>query len=139
MSDRDDDAGEVLRSLPSRRPQRRSARRDPGRGAATPKAPARAAAAKASPKAKAKAPAAPKGRFPKAAKAAPTRHAKPKGVRPSAATDAASSTPGDPPARSPEGVELVGTAVQAAGELAQFGLTLGAKDLRGAVKRLPRP
>ena len=127
MSDRDDEAGEVLRSLPSRRPQRRSARRDGTR----PKAPA----------ARAKAPGKPKERSPKAAKASRRARpaAKPKGVRPSAATRAAASTPGDPPARAPEGVELVGTALQAAGELAQLGVTLGTRALRGAIKRVPRP
>jgi hypothetical protein len=60
-------------------------------------------------------------------------------VSPSAATRAASSTPGQRPAQSPEGIELVGTAIQAAGELAQLGLTLGTKALRGALARLPRP
>jgi hypothetical protein len=112
MSERDEQSGEVLRSLPARRPQRRSARRDAKRPAARAKAPARK----------------PRG-----------ASAKPRGVRPSAATNAASSTPSSPPAKAPEGVELVGTALQAAGELAQIGLTLGTKALRGAVKRIPRP
>ncbi|HVE67894.1 MAG TPA: hypothetical protein VNB64_04865 [Solirubrobacteraceae bacterium] len=129
MSDRDDQGAEVLRSLPSRRPQRRSARRDAA------KPPAKPAAKR--PAAKVKAPGKPKTTFPKAA--APKAASKPRGVRPSAATDAASSTPGDPPAKPPEGVELVGTAIQAAGELAQLGLTLGTKALRGAVRRIPRP
>jgi hypothetical protein len=31
------------------------------------------------------------------------------------------------------------TAVQAAGELAQIGVTLGVRVVRGAVSRLPRP
>jgi hypothetical protein len=123
MSDRDENAGEVLRSLPARRPQRRSARRDAGAGPKAPAKAVKAAGAKAAKPAGAKRPAA----------------SKPRGVRPSMATDAASSTPGDPPAKAPEGVELVGTAIQAAGELAQFGLTLGTKALRGAVKRIPRP
>lgn len=69
----------------------------------------------------------------------PEPEKRPQGVRPSAATDAASSTPGERPASPPEGVELLGTAVQAAGELAELGLRLGTKALRGAVKRLPRP
>src|SRR5437016_3626089 len=60
-------------------------------------------------------------------------------VRPSAATKAANKRPGDRPAEPPQGVELVGTALQAAGELAQIGLTLGTKALAGAVRRLPRP
>jgi len=36
-------------------------------------------------------------------------------------------------------VELVGTVVQAAGELAQIGLTVGGQILRRAVDRLPKP
>src|SRR5215207_5485251 len=108
-----------MSSLPARRPQRRSARRDAGgkATAARPKKPAPESATKAA----AKAP------------------RKPAGVRPSAATDAASSKPDQRPAQPPEGIELVGTAIQAAGELAQLGLTLGTKALRGAVRRLPRP
>jgi hypothetical protein len=130
MSDRDDQGGEVLRSLPARRPQRRSARRD---ATAAKPAAAKPVAAK---RPAAKRPAAKRP----AAKRPPARTASgPKAVRPSAATDAAASTPGDPPARGPEGVELVGTAFQAAGELAQIGLTLGTKALRGAVRRIPRP
>jgi hypothetical protein len=39
----------------------------------------------------------------------------------------------------PEGAELVGTAVRAAVELAEIGLTLGARALRLAVSRLPKP
>lgn len=38
-----------------------------------------------------------------------------------------------------EGLELVNTTVQAAGELAQIGLSLSARALRGAISRLPRP
>ena len=111
MSESDDQVGgEVLRSLPSRRPQRRSARRDAKGAAAT-----------------------------KARPTPPKRRSQPKGVRPSEATRAASSTPGERPAAPPEGAELVGTAIQAAGELAQFGLTVGVKALRGAVKRIPHP
>jgi hypothetical protein len=37
------------------------------------------------------------------------------------------------------GPELVRDAVQAAGELAQIGLTVGARALRRAASRLPRP
>ena len=115
MSDsQEPEGGEVLKSLPARRPQRRSTRRE---------APARKPTAR-------KPPAARKGR--------PAAR-KPAGVRPSAATKAASSTPSKRPAQPPEGVELVGTAIQAAGELAQLGLTLGTKVLRGAVSRIPRP
>jgi hypothetical protein len=37
------------------------------------------------------------------------------------------------------GAELVGTAVQAVGELAEIGVALGARALRNALGRLPRP
>lgn len=39
----------------------------------------------------------------------------------------------------PSGTEIVTTAVQAAGELAQIGVTVGAQALRRAASRLPRP
>ena len=39
----------------------------------------------------------------------------------------------------PDGTELVATAVKAAAELAEIGLTIGARALRIAVSRLPRP
>ncbi len=53
--------------------------------------------------------------------------------RPTAATDR--------PARpaSTGGREIVGTAVQAAAELAEIGLSVGARAIRTAVSRLPRP
>ena len=37
------------------------------------------------------------------------------------------------------GTELIGTVVQAAGELAQVGLTIGGQVLKRAVSRLPKP
>lgn len=37
------------------------------------------------------------------------------------------------------GVEVVGTAVQAAAELAEIGLAVGARAIRRAVSRLPKP
>jgi hypothetical protein len=126
MSESDEREGaEVLKSLPARRPQRRSAHRGGTKPAARKSAPRKKPAATAK----------------KSATAArkPAAGRRPAGVRPSEATRAASSTPGQRPAQSPEGIELVGTAIQAAGELAQLGLTLGTKALRGAVARLPRP
>src|SRR3954471_13209057 len=47
--------------------------------------------------------------------------------------------PLEPGAAPPSGTELVTTAVQAAGELAQIGLKLGGRALRRAVDRLPKP
>jgi hypothetical protein len=39
----------------------------------------------------------------------------------------------------PSGVEIVTTAVQAAGELTQIGLTIGGQIVKRAVERLPKP
>jgi hypothetical protein len=126
MSESDEREGaEVLKSLPARRPQRPSARRGGAKPATRKPAPRKKAAATAA--------------KPSAAARKPAAGRRPAGVRPSAATRAASSTPGQRPAHAPEGIELVGTAIQAAGELAQLGLTLGTKALRGAVARIPRP
>jgi hypothetical protein len=131
MSEREDKpAGEVLSSLPSARPQRRSARRD---GASAKRAPAKRAAPKGAKASRGRASTA------RSRQGARTGGRRPTGVRPSAATRAASSTPTTRPAEAPEGIVLVGTAIQAAGELAQLGLVLGTKALRGAVARLPRP
>jgi hypothetical protein len=43
------------------------------------------------------------------------------------------------PAAPPKGPELVTTALQAAGEIAQIGITVGGQVLKRAAKRLPRP
>jgi hypothetical protein len=40
---------------------------------------------------------------------------------------------------SPSGSEIVSTAIQAAGELAQIGMTVGGQILKRAVERLPKP
>ena len=129
----DKPTGEVLSSLPSRRPQRPSARREGAKrsgggakGSRRASGGAKTGGAKASRSRSGRAKAGPKA-------------ARPAGVRPSAATRAASRPPADRPAETPQGVELVGTALQAAGELAQLGLSLGTRALAGAVKRLPRP
>jgi hypothetical protein len=39
----------------------------------------------------------------------------------------------------PRGADLVTTAVQAAGELAQIGIAAGGRALKSALDRLPRP
>jgi hypothetical protein len=39
----------------------------------------------------------------------------------------------------PSGADVVGTAVKAAAELAEIGLSISARAIRGAVSRLPRP
>jgi hypothetical protein len=148
---------DVFGSLPNTRPGRRSARRDRAGAKAKPAAsgPAKAgAAAKGKSAARAK-PAARSG----AAQAKPAARAKPaaKAASPRAtasqsAAEAASPRAGTskiPPAGYatprgdddgvPHGAELVTTAVQAAGELAQIGLAAGGRALKSALGRLPRP
>jgi len=123
---------DVLSSLPRSRPQRRSAKRDAGA-----KPPARRAKPPAKPRAER-----PK---PKAADAPPK--GKPKvagGARPSAATrrvrEETRRPPGTPPpAAEPVRRDIVSTSVQAAGELARIGLTVGAQIVREATRRIPRP
>ncbi|HEY8765368.1 MAG TPA: hypothetical protein VIM18_14330, partial [Solirubrobacteraceae bacterium] len=46
--------------------------------------------------------------------------------------------PATPPKRTGR-TEVLGTAVQAAAELAEIGLSVGARAIRRAVSRLPRP
>jgi hypothetical protein len=51
------------------------------------------------------------------------------------------TAPGERPPESarPSGIELAGTAVKAAGEVAQLGITIGGHLLKRALDRLPRP
>jgi hypothetical protein len=84
-----------------------------------------------------------------ATKATATKPAKPKAAKPkkarhvtqpprTEAPPAGWQTPGEGDRRRDGGpVELVTTAVQAAGELAQLGLTVGGQILRRAANRLP--
>ena len=99
---------EVLSSLPRTRPERRSAKRD------APKV----VKAKAKPKAKPRAKAVP----PEPRQVPPAGYAVPK--------------TGSPVGSGP--TELVGTAVQALGELASLGASLGSRALREALGRLPK-
>jgi hypothetical protein len=50
-------------------------------------------------------------------------------------------TPSAPRSRRPagSGADILGTAVQAAAELAEIGLTVSARAIRSAISRLPRP
>jgi hypothetical protein len=148
----------VMGNLPSTRPTRMGRRRDgepggAGEATAKPAVPKRAPAAakpkaaakptRATPKAvgkpAAKASAGPKPRA--RAEAAP----KPRAVRSgSPSLDAAKKQSTVKPRRRPapeppKGAELVTTAVQATGELAKIGLTLGGQALKRAVDRLPKP
>ena len=73
--------------------------------------------------------------------ATPQSEPRPRAVRPGAPGMGTSGERDQPsPERGrPSGVELVTTAVQAAGELTQIGLTIGGKIIKRAVNRLPKP
>ena len=130
----------VMGALPSHRPTRLGGER---RDAAT-----ATKATTTKPRAT-KPPAAPAKAKATATKATATKSARPKAAKPKKArhvtqpprTDAPPAgwqTPGDGDRRRDGGpVELVTTAVQAAGELAQIGLTVGGQMLRRAANRLP--
>jgi hypothetical protein len=124
---------DLLSALPRTRPHRRSDKR----GARSAASEARSAAASAARKAPARK--APTRKAP--ARKAPARTASAKPLRqpaqPGGIPDARRAPKRKPaPAAAPE---IVGTAVQAVGELAEIGLTLTARALRNAVSRLPRP
>jgi hypothetical protein len=89
---------------------------------------------------------------PARAKAAAPRRAKATRATPAPAGKPAAVTAGCPPLKQPKsapppprpighptGTELVTTAIQATGELARIGLTVGGQVLKRAVDRLPRP
>jgi hypothetical protein len=128
----------VMGNLPSTRPARIGRRREGEDGEAAKPTAAKPKATAAKPKAAAAA-------KPKAATSKPAA-SKPRAVRsgsPGLKTKekkAASPPPSKArPSEPPKGAELVTTAVQAAGELAQIGLTLGGRAVKRAVRRLPKP
>jgi hypothetical protein len=126
----------VLASLPATRPNRMSSRRR-GPATATPAKPA--PVAKRKPAARKAKPAAPK--IAAVAEATPQRprpvRSASKGLAEPARKAAAKRAPA--PEKAPSGTELVTTVVQAAGELAQVGLSIGGQVLKRAVERLPKP
>jgi hypothetical protein len=148
VADRKDSDREVLTSLPRTRPVRRSAKRGerPSATSATaPKPKARAAdGAKArkpaaKPRATAQAKATARSARPAASggaratgqgsRSAPRRKVPPAGY-------ASPSADGDQDSAS---ADLIGTAVQAAGELAQIGFAVGRQALQSMLERLPKP
>ncbi|HEU4977834.1 MAG TPA: hypothetical protein VFT42_02965 [Solirubrobacteraceae bacterium] len=129
---------DVMSGLPATRPQRRSARRDGARAARTTPADVVAAAAPA-------APAKPAAKRPPARKATP-RKAAPRKAGPRAARTrpperdvppAGYATP-RPSEQDQQGADVLTSAVHAVGELAELGLGIGGRALRGALSRLPR-
>ena len=126
----------VLGNLPAQRPERLGGRRGP---ATTPAAAEPESGARPRPRAAAEKPrrAAPAPRPAASARATVPTVTEPAPPRPRPA-----ATPPPPPPRRrgpPRGTELVTTAIQAAGELAQIGLTVGGQALKRAVDRIPRP
>jgi hypothetical protein len=158
--------GALPRTRPHRRSGKRSERPAEGAPAETPEAPAPEAETARTPaagSATAGTPA-PKraARPPATKKPASTPRAKPRPVngagatarrRPQAVRETGTrtrlrqppqpaGTPSRPRSRKPvpaSGGEILGTAVQAAAELAEIGLSVSARALRNAVQRLPRP
>jgi hypothetical protein len=108
---------DVLGALPRTRPHRRSDKRKPA--AAAPDA--TAAAAPPEPKAPVR-----PARRPRA-----ERLRQP--AQPAGTPDARRARKPAPP----NGIDLVGTAVQAAAELAEIGISISARAIRSAVSRLP--
>ncbi len=138
----------MLTSLPRSRPVRRSAKRaarpDPAtadvmakpaakarKPAAKPKIAVAAAAATAKPKAAARPPRRPRAVVDDGPRQAPPRKIPPAGY----ASPTSNATAGDQSAAA----DLIGTALQAAGELAQIGVALGRQTLRSMIDRLPKP
>ncbi len=113
------DDPEIMGSLPRTRPQRRSPRR-----AGAPATPPAATA--------------PDGAARPRARPRPVRTAAPETKVAGAAARSRPAT--DPAGRAgPAPGELLGTALRAAGEIAEIGLSVGTQALRGALERLPRP
>ena len=150
------DDSEVLGRLPRSRPHRRSSKRESARTSAeqgpsqTPKPPrprakakvAKPAVTKAAKPARAKAAKPTPGKAAVPAANAPTRQPRPRPQRPATTSPTASPRIAEPPRHRPgppTGTDLLGTAVQAAGEIAQAGVTIGRLILKRAVSRLPRP
>ena len=132
----------VLGNLPATRATRVGGERT--RGTATPRAKAPAkptATAKPKPKAPAKpkvaATPAPKPRTPHRPR--PVRAGAPALKESTERARSEASEPRERGSKPPSGTELVTTAIQAAGALAQIGITVGGQVLKRAVKRLPKP
>ncbi len=120
MSSDDTRPREVLSSLPHTRPQRRSAKRDAARkGAAKP----RSGLAKS------------KSRPVSAATPSPRRAPT---TRPQAVSPPFRAEP-QGPVTPPSGSEILGAALETAGELAQIGVNVSKGLLRSVASRLPRP
>jgi hypothetical protein len=142
---------DVLGALPRTRPHRRSAKRPQRTAETTAKPrtpgpatrPSRNPAASQPGRAKAKPRAAASSRSgsrPVAgARSAPRTRSKADRLRQPPQPRGIPRQPRSPVPPTPERPEILGTVVQAAAELTEIGLSLGAQLLRRAVARLPRP
>ena len=137
MTDQNSSSSDVLSALPHRRPHRRSDKR-----AARP---AKAEAAAPAPRPKKEAPRAKDAPRAKATstrpatKPTPATRPAPKRLRQPAQPAGAPPSPRSRASVPTTGADVLGTAVHAAAELAEIGLTAGARALRNAVARLPKP
>lgn len=146
-----DRPGDVLGSLPRRRPHRRSDKRarpaPPDASAAEQTAAPASAPGKQRRKQPTQAGSGTRRKRPPAESATARVASTPTGSprpRPERLRQPA-QPPGVPPAvngrrpEEPDGRRILGTAAKAAAELAEIGLTVSARALRNAVARLPRP
>lgn len=138
MAEKPDPERDVLRSLPRTRPTRRSPRRD---GARKAEATARVAPEAAQGRRKAAAgDAAPRRKPAGAAGKGADGRARPKAVpRPKLPASGYAAPEPEHRGGSAGAAEIIGTALQAAGELGQIGLTVSRQALRSALRRLPSP
>jgi hypothetical protein len=144
----DEHRSEVLGALPHRRPHRRSDKRvarpagahaEPGTHAETGLRAETATPRKPTAKTRSSAKTATRKAAPARATVAPRPRPQQPRLRQPAQPE---GTPPSPPSRRsvpPTGADILGTAVHAAAELAEIGLSAGARALRNTVARLPRP
>jgi cell wall-associated NlpC family hydrolase len=154
VADRQDSDREVLTSLPRSRPVRRSAKRaarpasaaaaepkaeaaaSPGSKAGKPSKAAAAAKPAAKPRSRAKAQAKATAAEPKVAPTGATAGGPPRKIPPAGYASPSSRAEAD---HAPGSADIVGTAVQAATELAQIGFAVGRQALQSMIDRLPKP
>ena len=144
MTDQNSSSSDVLSALPHRRPHRRSDKRAarPAKteaATAPPRAQKEAPRAKETPRAKQEAPRAKATSTRPATKPTPATRPAPKRLRQPAQPAGAPPSPRSRASVPNTGADVLGTAVHAAAELAEIGLTAGARALRNAVARLPKP
>ena len=144
MTDQNSSSSDVLSALPHRRPHRRSDKRAarPAKteaATAAPRATKEAPRAKETTRAKQEAPRAKATSTRPATKPTPATRPAPKRLRQPAQPAGAPPSPRSRASVPNTGADVLGTAVHAAAELAEIGLTAGARALRNAVARLPKP